>query len=685
MSKSLIFAFPFYYVYIFSQSAYYREAIIMLTEELSKLSGDQLKRIAEVWNPPKIPSDKKQLVVLLKKMSEDEYFLKGVLEKLTPMQVMIFSTMIGSRTVLTLGEISRKIKVPVINVEQELAVIKHLMLVYQRKNRERLTNTLDKYYPFDEIKSLVSIDRNDKGEKFQISIKRELNQCKFEGVNPKYKALVGKFSNPKEGLKLAVTSEVFEKILATLSDQEINLLDEAFVNGGVLEIHSARIIIDEQKLPLEETLRKMHEFYILKDVYFIDERYVRALVIPIELFEYLKSNPLFPTVEGVKERTEKTICNELDFSLNLKKMLLFISNKGLTLSQSEKLKQADLKRSESYILNLDLSLFPEKSQVHQIEIILPFLKYFDLVDLKDENIVLNEAYEEFLKRDPLELIEELMHMIPEISEKRQVGSEVFLPIEVPFFKKDILKKCLEVIVNQDGIYVKVLLAELIREWVVMSPEFRVRSMKSLYIEKKTQIISAIFYMQIFGLLSVDYPKRRISISSLGNHYFFKKDLKEEDEPGAVIVNPDGTLIAMPDKLSLKGLHVLKTFTKIKEIDRVYTFQITKDSLQDGLLLGHKPEEFTEFLTYVTKNRVPQNVMFLISDWTEDLPIVSIEEGVVLVETSDVKLTELLMGQLKGKKIIRKVLSDTALIVVKSKVQEVMDVCDKLEMIVKLIR
>ena len=78
-------------------------------------------------------------------------------------------------------------------------------------------------------------------------------------------------------------------------------------------------------------------------------------------------------------------------------------------------------------------------------------------------------------------------------------------------------------------------------------------------------------------------------------------------------------------------------------------------------------------------------MFLISSWSEEIPIVRIEEGVVLLETSDPKLTELLLGSLKGKKIIRKELSPTALVIAGNRVQEVMDAAEKLEMIVKLIR
>ena len=68
-----------------------------------------------------------------------------------------------------------------------------------------------------------------------------------------------------------------------------------------------------------------------------------------------------------------------------------------------------------------------------------------------------------------------------------------------------------------------------------------------------------------------------------------------------------------------------------------------------------------------------------------MSIVIIEESIVLLETADPRLTEALLGQIRGKKIVKKEISDTALVIFKSKVQEVMEAAEKLEMIVKLIR
>ncbi len=657
----------------------------MLNEELNRLEKEQLARIAEIWGVPKPPAEKRALVNLLIRIATDEYFLKGVLEKLTPVQVKIYSIIVASRSVLTLGEISRRVMLQPINVEKELGVLMALMLVYQRKNRERITNTTDKYYPFEEIRAIVSIDTNQKGEKFHISIRKELEHLGPEKYDPKYITLIGKKGSKKEIAEAAIREETLAKVLKTLSDGEMALVDEAFTNGGMIEINSARVLMDERKLPVEKTLRRLHGFNLLRDIYFIDDRYVRVLVIPIELFSYLKKNPLFPKVEGVKELPHQAVCNELDFVLNMKKLLLFISNKGLTLSQSEKLKQADMKKSESALLDMDTNLFPEKSQIHLIEILLPFLKMFDLVDLRGENIVLKENYEEFLRRDPLGLIKDLIEETAHAAEKRMVGNEVFLPLELPFYRRTILDRCVQILNETGGLYAKVLVAELIREWVILSPGFRVRNFKNMYLEHRSAIVSALYYMHLFGLLVVEYPKRHIRISELGKHYFFNEALREENQPNAIIINPDATIIAVPEKLSIVGIHILKSFAELKDFDRVYNFQITKDSLQDGLMLGNNIEMFQNFLLSVSRTKIPQNLLFLISEWSEQLPIVTIEEGVVLLETSDPKLTELLLGQIKGKKIVRKELSPTAIVIDKKRIQEVMETAEKLEMIVKLIR
>ena len=66
-----------------------------------------------------------------------------------------------------------------------------------------------------------------------------------------------------------------------------------------------------------------------------------------------------------------------------------------------------------------------------------------------------------------------------------------------------------------------------------------------------------------------------------------------------------------------------------------------------------------------------------------LAIIAIEDDVVLVKTSDAIQTELLLGQIKGKKIVREELSSTALIIDKNKIFDLITYAEKLNMIVKM--
>ena len=656
-----------------------------LKEELSQLDQPKLKSLGEVWGLPSQYLNKKNLSIQIEKFMKDEYFIKGILEKLTPLQVQIYSLIITSKTILTLGEISRKIKIQPINIEKELAVLKHLLLVYQRKNRERITSNLDKYHPLNEISNLISTDTNQDSSKFKISIRKEIQQKGFENLEKKYISIIGKKTDLFEFTSQAVEPEIIKKILKGISEKESMLIDEAFNSGGVLEINSARIVLDEQKLAPEPVIKKLDNLNLLKDVYYIDERFIRVLVLPIEIFEYLKRNPIFIKETNIKERIGSKVCNQFDFILNLKKLILFISNKGLTLSQSEKIRQADVKRSEEYLIEIDSHLFKEKSQIHQIEILLPFLRIFGLVDIKGENIVLKSNFEAFLKRDILELLTEMIELTYIEAEKRMVGPEVFLPLDIPFYKKIYLEECIQLIQKNGSVYSKVLLAQKVRDAVVLAPSFRITEFRNQYRRTKGLMLSTLFYMYLFGLLDVEYPKRSISLSELARHCFFREEIKSFNEKGSLYVNPDATIFAIPERLSLFGIHLLKSFSELKSFDNVYTFQITKESLQEGILLGNEITNFKNFLEENSKNKVPQNIIFLIAEWTDELPIVTVEEGVVLLETPTEALMESFLGHVKNKKIIIRKISSKAVLIHRAKIPDVMAIAERLEMIIKLIR
>ncbi|MCB1307119.1 MAG: helicase-associated domain-containing protein [Leptospiraceae bacterium] len=660
----------------------------VLQQELDKLDVAGLKRIAQLWNIPKIGKDKKTIIKNILQSMQDEFYLKGVLEKLSATQVTIYTSILKSKSnILTLGEISRKISMPPVNTEMELGVLKRYFLVYQRKNRERLTNNLDKYYYYPESGSHVLLETNEKGQKFRLSFPKILQDRK---ITPEWKKILGNRAGSggqfnADAANRASENENLDKIFAALNETEREVVLECFLQGGVLEINRAREIISSKRGKWEDVTRHLNDLGLLLDEYYIDEKFIRALVLPQELFQYLQDYPLLQSQRRRQKRQEKKAINDLDFYLNIKKMISYISRKGLNLAKSGKIKQVDLKETENRLLRPDISLFIEKSQIYQIELLLPVMRLLDIVRVKQDDVVLRNNYEEILSMPDFELLDLVFKEMAGARNRRVRYEDVFEPMYVPFFMRSILDECVGIIQKREKVMYFVIMATLIREKLVKAKNFRIKNFQQQLAEMRRELTSALFYLQLLGFVTVEYPDRWVELSELGMYYLKARPLDRTDEQGGVIINPDLSLIAIPEKVSIQGISTLKCFAELKTFDNVYTFQITRESFQEGLLLKYKPDELVSILKATSRGELSQNLTFSIEDWSRTLPLVTITDECVVLQTQDSNHMELLLGQIAGKKIVLQKISPTTIIIDQDKIYETIAYAEKLNLIVKLIR
>lgn len=658
----------------------------VLYTELDKLDIAGLKRVAQVWNIPKIGKDKKSIITAILEAMQDEFYVRGVLEKLSTTQVTIYTSILKSKNnILTLGEISRKLSLQPSNTEMELGVLKRYFLVYQRKNRERLTNSMDKYYFYPESGNLVRLDTNEKSQKFKQSLAKVFQAR--EGYPEEWKSAVkeqgGKISTVvPDDLTHGVIGTVFDN----LGQLEKDLLLECFLQGGIIEINRARDFVTQKRGKWEEITRKLDQMGFLLDDYFIDERFIRLLIMPADIVHYFEENPILPAQKkGTKKRQEKIAVNDLDFYLNIKKMIVYISRKGLNLAKSGKIKQVDLKETENRLLRPDIGLFIEKSQIYQIELLLPVMRLLDIVRIKRDDVVLRNDFEHILEMEPFELMDLIIKEMAGARDRRIRYEDVFEPLYVPFYDRDIFDECVSFISKKGKVIFFVVMATMIREKLVLSKNFRMKNFQQNLNDLRRELTSSLFYLQLLGLITVDYPDRWIELSDLGHYYLEGKDLPRTDQKGGIIINPDLSMIAIPEFLSLSGVYLLKSFTELKTFDNVYTFQINRESFQEGLLLKNKPEQLIQYLTGTSKNELPQNLTFSIEDWSRSFPLVTITDECVVVQTQDPNHMELLMGQISGKNIVVDQISPTTILIDQDKIYETIAFAEKLNLIVKLIR
>lgn len=654
-----------------------------LLTELIKLDGNTLKRLLNIWNIKKLPKDKKGQIKSIISAMEDEFYVKGILEKLSAIQIQIYLEIISQpELMLTLGEIAKKFSLPPTSAEMELGVLKRYFLVYQRKNRERLTNTLDRYYAYPQSAKTIKITFQKPTDVFTQTItdiiKKYEKENRLNELDPIWQK--------KEKLDLNKIEENIKNLLSNLTEVEEELLLTAFNQGGILEINPARELIEKNKEKWEEVIIKLHRLLLLRDDFIIEEKFIRLLIIPQEVYDYIVKNPIIPKApKGIKKSLEKITKNDLDFFINIKKLIVYILKRGITLSKSGKIKQTDLRDTENFLLPVDIELFKEKSQIYQVELLLTIMRILDIVRIKKDDIVLRNDWEDLLKKEPMEILKRTLKAIEDSEDRFLRYEEVFEPIYVPFYKKKVFQSVIKTLLKQERNIYYVIMSLLIRENVILDKNFTIKEFAENLSNYVKELTSVLFYMQLFGFLKVEYPDRWISFSDLGLHLIKKTPLKKEDENGSIAINPDLTIIAFPEKLSLNGIYFLKAFCELKSFENIYTFQFTRESFYNALLMNEDPEKFIKFLEKNSPTPLPQNLVFSVNEWKNNVPLLTITDECVVVKTKEPNHMELLLGQINDKDIVIEQLSPTTIIIEPDRIPEIVELSEKLNLLVKIIR
>ena len=86
-------------------------------------------------------------------------------------------------------------------------------------------------------------------------------------------------------------NDTFSNVIAKANKLEKKMLFETFLRGGIIDINSARDIILDHKEKWQDVLPRLGNLGFLFDEYYIDERFIRILLIPKDVFEYILNHP----------------------------------------------------------------------------------------------------------------------------------------------------------------------------------------------------------------------------------------------------------------------------------------------------------------------------------------------------------------------------------------------------------
>ena len=652
-----------------------------LKTKLEKFEIPELIRLANLWGAKPI---RKRTVLIgsLLQVMQDIFYIRTILEKLSITQTKLLTTIIEKYPeVMTLGELSKAISLPAKNTEMELNVLQKYSLIYQRKNRERLTNNLDKCYAYREIAEYIALPQKSQINPFELTLAKKFN----ENIIPTEWENLTKTKASNE--KREITNEKIELVFSKAKNLERLLIFECIKQGGIMEMNNVRHFFQIRNAAWEKHIKHLLDLGIILDVHFVADKFIRLIILPQEIFAYFQENPLslFDKQKKSARTKKRIVCNDLDFFLNIKKLLLYISKRELGLAKSGKIKQIDFRETEKTLLVNNINLFVEKSQIHPIELLLPILHLMQLIRIKGEQIVLKQEIDKVMSASPLEFMEKVCDTLRKKRMSFHKVEQIFKPQYVVYPHWQTLVRCMDSITKQKEIAWFILLSHLIRESLMAEQIFDFKILQEKYDELKKEISGALFYLQLFGFINVQFPDRMLSISELGEYVFYNKPFSDRVEKGGIILNSDMSLIAIPEKLSLHALTSLKGFAKIENYENVYTFSLSKEYFQEGLLLKESKEKFIGYLSTGSKQKMSNSLLFQLDDWSTILPIIQITDDCVLVQTKKNEHMKLLLGNIQTKKILVQKLSDNSIIIDSGKISELIQHCEKLNLIVKLTK
>ena len=668
--------------------------------ELSKLELPGLKRLATLWSSQSTTRSPRSIIGMgkaktirqLLEAMQSIFHIRGVLEKLSATQTRLYMKMLDAQPeILTLGQLSKFISMPVKNTEMELNVLKKYSLIFQRKNRERLTNNLDKCYPHLEISQYIKIDPKEQIWPLQYSL-AELETGNDTGLETGNDIGNNAKDNAKDNRTkkepLSISHQSIVARLKKTTEVEKELLCECLDHGGTLEINNLRHFFQLKNMLWEKSTIHLLDLGLLIDQHFFLGKLIRFLIIPEEVYACLEKDP-FLLLRSVKKNrsvsNNRHICNDLDFYLNIKKLLLYICKRELGLAQSGKIKQIDFRETERILIAANINLFVEKSQIHQIELLLPIMSLLKMVRVKGEQIVLKQEFDQMIRIPCMELLQKICDLLRQKSVASNKAEQVFRPQYMDLPSWAFMKECMDYLSERGEALLFMLTSVLIKRHLVKQQYTDFNDLQNTYIELQKEFKAALFYLQLFGFIYIQFPERILKISQLGAHVFYDQPLEDRVEEGGIILNSDLTLLAIPEKLSIHSLTLLKAFAKLESFEDVYSFTLSKESFQEGLLLQESKDAFIDLLQKGSRQEISQSLTFEMDEWSAILPIVRITDDCVLVQTKKEEDMQLLLNNIRTREILIEILSDKAISIQPQKIGQLIQHCEKLNLIVKLTK
>jgi len=574
-----------------------------ISDTIKKLSPEKLKQLSVELKLKK--SSTKNIVSTMLTVKGMDTLLSGFDNDDLQLLKVIYTQKEG----ITFGELEKKLHISIAQIENIAAKLSDRLLIYVIKNRQLLNNKLDKVYGISELQPVLHLSDSS-------AIREQLKK------NSDYM---------RENISERDT-------LKSIRDEKtVKLLKYICESGCIIRLEEAY-----DKLPAQTF-----------------NRTINSLVDSNRLYIYHDTTSEFKTYLMLSEKTASSAAHMISrsktdrnvqvnngyfFILNLLYTYDVISTYGLFLTKQMEFRKIDRRRISDSMLDIyDISR--KKISPDRISDLALFVLHMigSLKLHKDvANISLAGLHKEIEK--PHRLLLRILKSLSDYS----MDDSIFTPdFEIPVFR-DIMT-ILQLLYergDQSCTYNRIILLSL-----MLSTSDRKSIDDTLNYRENTinTIRRTLNFLCIMGIIEVSSGK--LSLSDIGKKIagqLLKLNYNQEtpEEVKCVYINPDFTLIIPVRELPSLSLYYLLTHTDIVKNDVILHAIISKSSVVKAYKRGMSQRCFLETLREYSKNELPQNLTFLLNEWSNQTVKIDISRAIVLKSSLTSFIDEICYGPTK---------------------------------------
>jgi hypothetical protein len=551
---------------------------------LKRIQPEKQKELAQILNI-KTSSEAKIREAML-----NFFTLYRIISSFNRDEISIFKILYSGNDGISFGEIQKILSIDLDVIEKSVFNISELMLAYVIKNRQMLNKKMDRIHCIQEVSEIFNI-----AESTDVT----------DYLNKAAEILISNNeSKPEEIIKDEKSLEIIQSI----------------IEKGCI-IQSENLI---ELYPAKDNEKKINEL--------IEKGYLKIFnIINDKPYVYIGLNEKV-LIQGAASYNRKNLSETTNVSNNFKaatniiKAYDVISSSGLFLTKQSKFRKIDLKKISETMLEICLADGTPLIDEERAFLAMQMLNLLKCLRLdRDIGIISIKHISEKIE-DPVLIIK---NVLLKIQDGIKPGDEFIGEFLIPHTSG--LKSILSILPGVKAIdydYLKLIFITLCTasHFKKLENDFEnfIKGSEELFEQSLNFLTICGLCETVNGKITLSEPGKKIN-ALLQN----KKHHKEIEIKKCIYISPDFTLMIPYRDIDPVSLYTIMAFTEILKEDVVLEAAITKISIINAKKRGMNIEKFIQTLKKYAKNDIPQNLEFLLNDWTKQTISINISRPILL--------------------------------------------------------